>query len=443
MSRTFATAFPWLLTVVMLPPAVSQHPDDDDEVRASPGARAWRVPRREWTYSTVYTNIQGYADRPDEQTLNALTIVWQKPELDALGNQCTIRGQMQLPASGQYGAKPIHWFQGLTVYMGVTFDAKPDWSRRIKQADALYETAVTSPSGTFRVRFDLRESSYDRVQARSFQFGVALAEHDADNKTSQNVVWNSRTPPVPATVQMLSIPAAPILSREVQLINRANRWPFRDPNGVELIRAVNALRPLGKQRALGALEDYVQLIRSGDYFSEQDIVFWIIRLLFEPIRLDDRIPSPGIAVSFVVGQSADEINWPLNPMAVSGDVPFMAGHQIGMSGPPEWPSSQIRWARLHGVIRDDPLVPTANPLAAAETILASRGFKALGRYSRITATETIRTQALAMVKGMLQPLGVREFARDDRWRERVKEAAERGIHWDAKREQFDARPVNR
>src|SRR5262249_45767503 len=162
--------------------------------------------------------------------------------------------------------------------------------------------------------------------------------------------------------------------------NRASGWPFSNPNGVELIRAVNALQPLGKERALAVLEKYVELTQGGgyfSYFSDREIVFWIIRLLFEPIRLDDRIPSPAIRVFLSDRQFPEAMKWPLNPMAVFGDVPFMVGHRIGSSGHPEEPSSHIRWARLHGVIRDDPLVPTANPLGAAEAILGSRRFKAL------------------------------------------------------------------
>jgi hypothetical protein len=440
MYRMLTTACPWLLLTLILPTAMSDGPDDDDQVRASYSSGEWRGSDHEWTISRPYNRIRDYADRPDDQTLKSLTIEWQKPELDALGNFCTIRGQLKTPDNGQHGTKPITWFQGVTVYMAMTFDAKPDWSKEVNQVDAMYEIAATSPSGKFRVYFDLRESSYDRTRAQYFQFGVALAKHVTINKTSQNVVWSSRTPVIPSTVQMLYIPAAPRLSRELQLINRASRWPFTNPNGVELIRAVNGLRSLGKERALAVLEEYLKLAQGSNYFSaEPKIVFWIIRLLFEPIRLDDRIPPPGIAVFLVDRESVEAMKWPLNPMAVSGDVPFMVGRQIAMGGQPEPPSSHIRWARLHGVIRDDPLVPRANPLAAAEAILASRRLKALDEYSRVEATRGIRLQALAMVKGLLQPLSAREAARDDRWRALLKAATERGIDWDAKREQFVAR----
>jgi hypothetical protein len=276
MPRLVAIVCTWLLLSFVLPSAISAPPDDDDEIHASTGGGGWRGSAQEWTRSTIYSNVRDYADRPDEQTLTTLTIEWQKPELDALGNHCTIRGQLKTLTGAQRRTKPITWFQGVTIYMGMTRDAKPDWIKAVDQATALAEVTATSPSGKFRVRFDLRDANYDRARAQAFQFGVALATHSADDKTRQEVVWSSGTPPLAPTIQMLTAPAAPVLSHELELINRASRWPFTDPNGVHLIRAVNALRPLGKDRALSALEKYVELSRMCDRFSDPEIVFWII-----------------------------------------------------------------------------------------------------------------------------------------------------------------------
>jgi hypothetical protein len=439
MYRMHTAAWACVLLNCIIPPAISAAPDGDYEVRASSGRIEWHWTPQEWTYSKAYTDIKDYSDQPDEQTLNSLSVEWQNPELDALGNLCTVRGLVKMFDNGQKRTQPVTWFQGVTIYLGTTPCAEPGWSRGMSQADTIHATAVTSPSGKFQVCFDMRKTKYDRVRVQSFQYGVALAKHIVNDKTSHNVVWNSRTPVIPSSIRMLSVPAAQRLSRELQLINRASRWAFSTPNGVELIRAVNALQPLGKERALAVLEEYVALTRRFDYFSDQEIVFWIIRLLFEPIRLDDRIPVPAIAVFLVDRGSAEALQWPLNPMAVSAGVPFMVGWHVAMGGHPEAPSSHILWARLHGVIRDDPLAPTANPLAAAEAILEGRSFKALDDFSRAQATGAIRSQALAMVEGVLQSNRAREGAGDDGWSASLKAAAERGIRWDATRQQFAAR----
>jgi hypothetical protein len=352
MSHALKTGL-WLFLAFLFPSIVSALGDDDNYTM---GGFSSQWTPQEWTYSANYADIRDYADRPDEQTLKGLSIEWQEPKLDPLGNICTIRGQVKMADKGQKRTKPINWFQAVTVYLGLTPNAKPDWSKGMNQTDTFSNTTVTSPTGRFAARFDMRDSKHDRDQAQSFQFGAALAKHIVHNKTAQKVVWNSRTPAIPSSVQMLSIPAAPALSRELQLINRASRWPF--------------------------------------------------------------------------------VKWPLNPVAVYGDVPFMVGHRINMCGVPEQPWSHIDWARLHGVIRDDPLLPTVNPLAAAEAILKSRRFTALDKYPRDEATQALRSQALAMVRGLVQPVDERRTIDDEQWRSRLKAAAGAQIRWDAVRQQF-------
>jgi hypothetical protein len=436
-----------LVLFCILPPVVPvhaqaqahAHADDDDDVPASLGRITWKGTTEESSHSGEYKDIKNYTDRPDEQTIKALSVEWQKPELDALSIICTIRGQLKMRQRGAVGksAVPATWFQGVTVYMARAPGEQPDWSKGMNSADTEGATVVVSPSGKFHVRFDLRDTKYRKGRAQTFQFGLALAQHTIHSKTSQNVVWSTRAPAIPATVQMLVIPAGRELSRELELLNNASRWPFGDRNGANLIRAVNALRLLGKERALAVLEEYAAISRKFDDYREWDVVFSVVRLLFEPIRLGDRIPVPGVAVHLVQRDSPKALAWPLNPMTVSRDVPFMAGHQINRGGGmPEDPAVHIRWARLHGVIRDDPLIPKSNPLAAAEAILDGESFKALDNFTRNEVTKAVRSQAVAMVEGLLQTVRAPEDVDDDQWKAALKAAADRGIRWDVKREQF-------
>lgn len=432
MSHTIKAGCICVVFALVFPPVISAAPGDDSY--SMRGTSSHWTPK-EWTYTVNYADIKNYADRPDEEKLKGLSIEWRKPEMDRLGNICTIRGQVKM-TDDQKQTKAINWFQGVTVYLGMAPDTKPDWSKGMNQEDTLHDTAVTNPTGTFEARFDMRKAKQDRGRLQSFQFGVALAKHDVRDKTNQKVVWNSRSQAISSSVQMLSIPAAPPISRELLAINHTSQWPFKKPNGVALIRAVNALQPLGKERVLKVLEEYVDLTRREGYSFDDEIVFWIIRVLFEPIQPGDRIPSPAIAVFLDDRKLPDAMKWPLNPMAVQGDVPFMLGRQIGMEGQPEQPSSHIRWAKLHGVIRDQPLAPTADPLAAAEAILQSRRFKSLDKHSRDEATEAIRSQALAMANGLVQPKDGHKRLDDEQWNSRLKKAAEDRIIWDAKSEQF-------
>jgi hypothetical protein len=439
MYRFFGTCWAGIALATLLPSAIANSSEAGD-FRAGRISSRWTP--QEWTYTVQYSNISNYADRPDESTLNSLSVEWREPELDELGNQCTIRGRMLVNDNdnGEGLIRPFDWFQGITIYLGMNPEAKPDWSKGMDQADTLHATAITSHDGSFEARVDMRESKRDRSQAQMFQFGVALAEQSGDDKSKQELVWSSRTPVLPSSIEMLTVPAAPELSRELALIDRASGWPFSNPNGLDLIHAVNALQALGKDRALAVLEQYLTLTQEPRQWSDQEIVFWIVRLLFEPVRLGDRIPRPGIAVFVDDREVPEAMKWPLNPMAVEGDVPFMVGHRIGMAGMPEHPSSHIHWARLHGVLRDQPLIPTENPLSAAEAILKSRRFKALEEHSRREGTQAIRSQALAMVEGLVEPVGERNRIdiNDAQWKSRLEAAAEADLQWDAQREEFVA-----
>ncbi len=52
-----------------------------------------------------------------------------------------------------------------------------------------------------------------------------------------------------------------------------------------------------------------------------------------------------IAVHFGYSGDVDVSAWPLDPMGLVGDVPFMLGRQVALGGVEEQPQSHIHWAR--------------------------------------------------------------------------------------------------
>ena len=62
-----------------------------------------------------------------------------------------------------------------------------------------------------------------------------------------------------------------------------------------------------------------------------------------------------------------------------------------------------------------------------------------GDYTRNRATIEIRKQALAMVKGFIEPMDLYKADGDRQWLTRLNAAGALGIHWDATREQFVAK----
>jgi len=403
----------------------------DQETQATRGSVSWNWAEEEWSLEESFHDIQGYEPRPDERVLNAVSVLWHTPEWDALGNKCTFRGQLRQPGDEQGATKPVDWFQGLTLYVGKQPGAKPDWSLGMKERNTIRGTDLIKPTGEFAIQVDMRETTHDRMAAESFQVGVALATHKGTKASDQQVFWTSRTPAIPGSIHLHEIPAAPKLSVELDAINGAAGWGASgSTSGLRLIRAVNVLHPLGKDAALAALQNYLDLSDAGHYYPENEIVFWIIRVLFEPIRLDDRIPAPAIAV-----WGPDSKNWPLSPIAVVNDVPFMIGYPIGMAGVPEHPSSHIQWARRHGVLRDRPLEPTVNPILSAQAILESEAFLEYDKALWGTVSAAIRERALQMVPQQ-RLLRRRNAVSDRRWNAAVAYAKSHPLRWDPKRCEF-------
>lgn len=385
-----------------------------------------------WRIQTRYREITGYQTKPEEA--GVVNVEFFKPKLDALGNHCQITGRVNVTL--EKFDKPVGWFQGITVYLAKVPEQKCDWSSGIS-SDAVAEQVILQNDGTFEVEFDLRETSRIPAKLAEHQIAISLATHDAHKAgNAQTVVWESKDPAVKETVKMFELPASPEIPRELRLIDLASGWPFSDADGVKVIRAVNALRPLGKKRSLKLLQEYTESL--SNTFDDVEIVFWIIRILFEPADVRKQIPSPAIAVYFDSGDKGNSISkysilWPLDPIELSHDVPFMLGRQIGMGGRPEHPMSHIAWAVKFGVLRETALVPE-NPLLAAERLLSSKKFKRIPQSQWSNKIDHVRKQAIAMSKAM-EVQEDHNGISDAQWNKLLTSAAAKKF-WDVKLQEF-------
>jgi hypothetical protein len=393
--------------------------------------------------STEYSKINGFRPRPSPEVLNSLNIEWQPLKRDVLGNVCYLQGRLITLNAGE--VKPIDWFQGLTVAIAIAPATKLDWSRGIDQELAVGLIGRVRRDGTFQFQLDLSKIQSRRDIEQSYQIGIVLAEHEGTEET-QTLTWNLEKAVLPATVQMVKLLAAPRIDRELELINDARKWQQGDDDAEKLIRAVNALRPLGKEKALQTLEKYLELHKNSNMFSnmfDDEIIFWIIRLLFEPARLNDRIPEPGIAVAFLEPKSPAFALWPIGPLVLINDVPFFVGTRCGLGGLPEQPTSHIEWVRRFGVIREKSLLPAQNPLENAEHLIQSERFKNLRHRDEVLCcfdrkVHAIRTQALGTVSELLKPLPDNYDASvlDKAWKDRLAEAKKLQIAWDEQTQRF-------
>ena len=89
----------------------------------------------------------------------------------------------------------------------------------------------------------------------------------------------------------------------------------------------------------------------------------------------------------------------------------------------------------HGVIRDKPLEPTANPLVAAEKLLTSQKFQSLPQNDWNDAVSNIRNQAFALLRLTKGPENDDSKIDNRAWKLQVN--SEYGLSvWDVDKQQF-------
>ena len=133
-----------------------------------------------------------------------------------------------------------------------------------------------------------------------------------------------------------------------------------------LIQAVNTLQPLGKEKALAAISEYLR-ITSGDYDESRGGIFFVLRLLFEIPEDTGYMPQMRIG-AWSPRPPKDPKVFPLYPLVLSGDIPFDISNGYILGGLPQQPESHVEYFRS-GVLRKQLLHPTNQPWQAMEQVI--------------------------------------------------------------------------
>lgn len=157
-------------------------------------------------------------------------------------------------------------------------------------------------------------------------------------------------------------PPDPALFNEADLkgiLRQIDKASTDDP--LSLIQAVNRLQPLGKDKALAALSEYLR-VADGFGSGMRTSLFLILRLLFE-------VPeNPGYMPPMLVGaptpsEPKDPKLMPLFPLALIEDVPLYLIHGYTLAGMAQPVEEHVDYFRKNGKLRQHPLQPSSNPLA--------------------------------------------------------------------------------
>ena len=164
-------------------------------------------------------------------------------------------------------------------------------------------------------------------------------------------------------------PSELIAERELRrVLQFLSEVPTRQGSGyypAQLIRAVNALQPLGKDRALAVIREYGRVV-----FVDKEGIFWVLRTLFEVPQDPGYMPRVGLG-GFYPPEPVNLSSVPRFPLVIQDDIPLMLVRGYGLLGVSQPPEEHLAYFQEHGELRTKPLRPGGDPLGALERLEAS------------------------------------------------------------------------
>lgn len=368
-------------------------------------------------------------DLPARTIQERLKVRFSAPIIDQLGNNCTIAGELYDPET----EKVISWSQPITVALDRSEVSKGIANKWSDNEFIEHDCTKTEPNGKFNVTFDIREFGRDLAKAQVHRVFLAVGTQEVDGERV-TVRWTSEDALLKLDQETLEIPANPKLDRIQFLLNEAGKHEHSyQPEPI--IRVINALHRLGKQKAVSAIEEHLNVLREGDRRSsgEDDHVFTILRVLFEPADPTAKFPVPRNFSASVDGEV--EMEWPLNPIVLVGDIPFRYHRSMAFGGVPEMAERHLEFVKQSCVLRERPLKPRLNPIQAAEMLCDSQKIRLLDKeYSRPQAIDAVQEQAISMLPNDFR---ARDFQageyREKEWSSVLKTAGNLILEWDDER----------
>ena len=148
-----------------------------------------------------------------------------------------------------------------------------------------------------------------------------------------------------------------------------------------IIRAVNVLWPLGKEKALAAVAEYVRVSN-----EDTDFHAWESLILFcEPCSRSRPSRPPSVTTTMTKRSRTsrnheapsvldDAVHAKIAAAPANcdrGGIPFFLPRGVGSTGPGPEPLLHVAYFRKYGTLRARPLAPTNKPIAAVERLIDS------------------------------------------------------------------------
>jgi hypothetical protein len=365
------------------------------------------------------------------------TKLWEPAKKGEWSSQIGVRGRLLLASADGKTSEPVTWQQPVRVIVERRPDSTPDWSQHHTDSTTATGDTRVEPDGTFLAVFSAAELRRVPGKAVAFRTGLCLGTHEG-----RTIKWTGETPVLTQSLTKLSISGPPVLSRIQKLINAAPSPAGHNFDPAALIRAVNALHELGKDKALSELREFLKYAGWGGFHeripedistADSQCVFGIVMLLFESDSPQHPVPNPALGGPSPSPEQDDWNHWPLYPFALVNDVPFSLAQGFTLAGLPSQPISHIKWAEAHGKLRARPLHPASDPLAAAAKLLATpQGQRLFGTSFKDHYYSLPINQALAAARPHIELPQDGDKGFDDKdWVNCQRQATELKLAWDA------------
>jgi hypothetical protein len=403
---------------------------------------------------------------PNEKVQVRLRVQWEKPVLgyrtigivrgdapvtftqtdeSTPNTGIAISGTLLIESEDGKSSKPIDWFQGVRVLIAREPKSHPDWSKPKDQDNTAWNDCIIEKEGKFTAFFGASEIRRSVGRAEDFQVGLTLG-----SKFRQTVSWKDKTPTLPQSVTVLSITGPKALTPNMQILNASPSISSMDEfNPVPLVKAVNHLQELGKEKAIAELRAFMEMARFGfmtkrdpaniDTSDNQSLLL-VAQLLFEPAVAKQ--PRPEIRIGLTVTpDKQDQGFWPVFPLGLQDDFPFLMGSWIILAGMPTQPEWLVDWAEKNAKLRAKPLRPPDDPLGAADAYMALPHVKKLLSPGFGAGPRGQAWQAIAVIVKQHEKVPATiNFNSDAEWTELKKSAAKLKIRWSEREQKYVSQP---
>lgn len=246
-----------------------------------------------------------------------------------------------------------------------------------------------------------------------------------DEKRSVQYIYGHRGAPISNKV-MGEAKLRPLL----QLIDTLPRCSGEEYSPLPVIRVVNSLHGLGKEKALAVIDEYLRLA-SHFHSDAREGLFLVLRVLFE-------LPKDGAMPTMFIGQPDPEgpkekKTLPRFPVVLVGDVPLFVVNGYRLAGRAQQVEAHVKHFRKNGKLRGNALQPSLEPWTLPQKIENWTGDE--GTFMAVQ--QRVQKQILKFVQTVYRPASTEKkvMKKEDhaaQWAAFVKASSGLQLAWSSK-----------